>query len=59
MKILVWETTPDLTPINGREWLFNSKSLRDCYEMKGKLSQNKASAYFPDGNRLFTTILEK
>jgi hypothetical protein len=64
MKILVWETTPDLAPINGRKWVFNSKSLRDalshkCYELNGKISQNKKSAHLPDGNRLFATILEK
>jgi len=64
MRILVWETLPDLTPIDRRSWVFKSESLRDalshkCYELNGKLSQNKKSAYLPDGNRLFATILEK
>jgi hypothetical protein len=64
MKILVWETSPNLEPISGREWLFNSRSLRDAvahksYELGGKLSQNRQSATLPDGNRLFATVLEK
>lgn len=64
MKVLVWETNPDLSPIEGRQWVFKAKSLRDavahkCYELGGKLSQNRQSANLPDGNRLFATILEK
>lgn len=63
MKIYIWETDKDFNPVEGKEWVFNSKSLRDvmshmAYTLGGKISLNKKSVTLPDGNRIFGTILE-
>ncbi len=64
MKIYIWETDKDLNPIEGKEWVFTSKSLRNvmshmAYTLGGKISLNRQSVTLTNGNRIFGTVLEK